>query len=1172
MKKIAAVLILILFHSLAFSEGTSSRQRIFDAFMKGDDAAFASEIAAYIDQHPFSPETHFYLRDLYNTARVSGCDGALRTMVALENKLSQKQDPASAQLRRRAADFIGELEFTYRKGNGRRFASEYHPVTRWNFSKPTMRFGKADMDRVWEQEIDQTAFHFSGSKQTSVLERTGTVYPERFLYPAKGIVFASALISAKGGIIVRVESNREYVLCVNGRRVIENKAGGVCRNSRSVSVSSADAALLVLKLSLSDDAYFRVTVTDGEFNPVSPAYVKTVPSSPGMVREIEEAPYDELRTAFEKSKSADAALHLGWFYSEYDDIRALEWYETSLALEENPAVRAIYASECGRFGSLYGYPSLEGREREEFARLSHRYPSCAPARNAMLRDSFRYLNRVDGTRDALALVAGGTADFDAFSAVCGYLQENGDSKALAGAAAAFAKTFPRSLRPLRYLASSCEVKNPAAALSYCRSFLEKGRDEDVAVKAANLALKAERSSGEELLSDYIDDAASPAAFTAVSGMIECGKYDAAKRILMRMAAVKDDPRILESLGRVQIGLGDSADLYWEKAASIEPASRFPRDYLTFKNGGKASPLLEPYRNTGAIPASLSDFFTGKTFGTSVIFRSAVQKINRDRSGRYFFEELIYMRGREDIERYGEYRIPFDRNLSVVECSIVRRDMSSNSTYAMHEVDGEKYLTVGGLAPDVMLHVAYEVDNYSPLLADSALVCSGTIFMNGWDEAVDAYCAKVIVPSEMPLHVSAFQGAEVTSSASGDETVWTVRAKIAAAVRHEHNAPGPERLLGWYAFSECTDSADFAEWYRGTWPEKTRIAFPRISGSSQSAVVAEVYRRLSRSLSLEEDSLFSIENPSEVLYKGKGSAEDKVFCAKRILEDYGIESQPALVMRKGMPAGTLRADQFISVILLVPVDGKELWLDFSHQYSAPGVLSDAAENANVLVIGKAGVLQRIAHSSVSSSEKYEGSLVIGGSGEASFRLGASFSGRNAFIGKYADDERYRDELTGMVAGIFHRSAVVSGVAFSSGMQGETSLTVNGTIPGFALSGSRTLSFKPFFHSTELPRFLEGETRQSALSIQEEISCVERYSVTLPEGFGNEETSFAKTVTFGRGSVRCLVTKKKGSASVDVERTVSFPECEIEPESYGDFVRFCAELRAIEQMRLTFTSAK
>lgn len=1172
MKKTAAVLILIIFHSLSFSETVSSRQRIFDAFMKGDDAAFASEVAAYIDQHPYSPETHFYLRDLYNTARVNGCDDAMRCMSALEKKLSGKTDAASVTLRRRTVDFLDDLEFTFRRGNGRRFASEYHPVARWNFSKPVNRFGKADLDHVWEQESDQRTFHFSGSKQVSVQERTGTVYPERFIYPAKGIVFASSLISAKGGVVVRVESSRDYILYVNGRRALENRSGGVCRNSRSVSISDTDAALLMMKLSLSDDASFRVTVTDAALIPQSPVYVKTVPSSAGTVREIEESPHEELFAAYGKSKSAETALHLGWFYSEYDDIRALEWYERSLSLEENPAVRAIYASECGRFGSLCGYPSLEGKEREEFVRLAHRNPSCVPARNALLRDSFRYLNRVDGTRDALALIAGGTADFDAYSAVCGYLQENGDSIALSSAASSFAEKFPRSLRPLRYLASSSEIRNPAAALSYCRRFLEKGRDDDVAIKAANLSIKAERSDGADMLADYIDDAASPAAFTAVSGMIECGKYEAAKKVLMRMAAVKDDPRIYESLGRVQIGLGGSADLYWEKAASLEPSSRFPRDYLTFKNGGKASPLLEPYRDNAAIQALLKDFFTGKTFTSSVLFRSSVQRIQADRSGRYFFEELIYMRGREDIEHYGEYRIPFDRNMSVIECSIVRRNMSSNATYAMHEVDGEKYLTVGGLAPDVVLHVAYEVDNYSPVLGDSALVCSGTLFMNAWDEGVDDYRALIIVPSALRLNVSASEGADVASAASGDETLWTVRAKNVAAVRHERNSPGPERLLGWYAFSECSDAADLVEWYRGTWPEKTRIAAPTFTSSSKAEIVDDVYRWLSRSFVLDDDSLFSIENPSEVIYRGKGSAEDKVFCAKRVFEQYGIDSQPALVMRKGMPAGTIRADQFVSVILLVNVDGRELWLDFSHQYSAAGVLSAAADNASVLVIGKDSVSQRIARSVSASSEKYDGSLVIGGSGEASFRLGTSFTGRNTFIEKYADDDRFRDELTGMIAGIFHRSAIVSDVAFSRGAAGEASLSVNGTIPGFALSGSSTLSFRPFFHPTELPRFLEGESRQAPLSIQEDISCDERFSITLPKGYENGEAAFSKTVSFGRGSVRCLVTKKKGSDTVVVERTVRFPECEIEAESYGDFVRFCAELREMEQMRLTFTAAK
>jgi hypothetical protein len=280
------------------------------------------------------------------------------------------------------------------------------------------------------------------------------------------------------------------------------------------------------------------------------------------------------------------------------------------------------------------------------------------------------------------------------------------------------------------------------------------------------------------------------------------------------------------------------------------------------------------------------------------------------------------------------------------------------------------------------------------------------------------------------------------------------------------------------------------------------------------------------------------------------------------------------MRKGVSV-PLKTDRFSGILLNIPGgDEGDIWLDFSRQFCPAGVLSPGAENADVFLITDDGLVQKkFARSVMKSAEKYEASLQIGTSGEAEFSLTAMFTGRNSLIEKYATDERYSDELIGNIAEIFHHRAVVADAAFTDGsMYGEKGISVRGTIPGFALTGSRTLSFKPFFNPTELPDFLGAETRLSPLVIGEEILKDERSRILLPAGYEDEIFSFDKIAVFSRGSVRYSVKKDKGSSTVVVERSVHFPECEIEPENYGDFLTFCSELRAVEQMRVTFTKGR
>lgn len=1169
----SVIFLLSAFTALPASVSGSGEQKIFDAFFRGDDQSFSSELENYVRSFPSRPEIHFYARDLYNIADIAGPETAIGVFRFLEGVLSAKNDPSSQLLKRRIASFRDDLEYRYRRSDGTDFASKYFPVTKWNISSPFRRYGKGDMAHQFTPEFNAGNFHLTGSKPVTVKERSGFVYPERFLYPSKGVAYASTSLSSAGGLIVRVESNREYQLFVNGRRIIDNRFSSKYRNARSVRITGTESALLMIKIDLSDDAFFRMTAMDSSWNPKAPSYSKLIAAAgSGSAEEVQEQPYEELSAEYNAEKSAGTALKLGWYFSEYDDVEAVKWYETSLSLKDDPAVRAIYSSECIRLGSLYSCAYLEGKGKAGFARLALRYPDCVPARNAVLKEKFVYDDRVEITKEIMKAARSGKYDFDGFDQICRYLEDSGDTGSLKDAAETFAASFPRSLQPIGYLAKSCAAANPEKALVYCRAILEKERDQQLADLAAHLAAGSGNRRSEEFLTGYIDDPTAPAAYTAAALLIDCGRYNDARNLLLQMAAVKDDPRIYESMGRLKLLSGSTPDMYWEKAAASEPSSRFPRDYLSYKTEGKSLPILDSYRDHRKIQQVIGDFTSGKKSEAGILYRSAVQKIYQDRSGRYFFEEFINIRNRQDVERYGEYRIPFDKNLAVRNCSVIRHDGSATESYAVHGIDGEKYLTVSGLAPEHLLHIAYEVDNYLPLLPGSSLVCSGSLFMNGYDEQVEEYSSVIEAPEEMALSVASSDGATVERNQSGAVSCWTIRAHSLPAMREEARGAEPERFLGWYSFTECGTYDDLGEWYRGLWPDRGLLSVPPLEASSRQQTVRNVYEFLSRKIVLDERSLFTPVKPGDMLFAGKGSSEDKVFCAKEILAEFGIPSMPALVMRKGTPSGTIRSDMFSNVILCIPGgDEGNIYLDFSHQYYPAGVLASSAENSRVCIIGNDGtVSEKIAHSSIRSAEKYVSTLEIGPAGEAGFSLSAVFSGINTFVEKYADDERYRDELSGIIAGLFHRNADVMDVAFlPDPAYGEKALSIRGKIPGFALMGSGTLSFLPFFHSTELPSYLSGESRLSPLVINEAISTDERIRILLPPGFESETVAFEKTVSFSRGAVRCAVKKEKGSSVVVVERTVLFPECEIDAESYGEFLRFCAGLREIEQMRITLS---
>jgi hypothetical protein len=131
-----------------------------------------------------------------------------------------------------------------------------------------------------------------------------------------------------------------------------------------------------------------------------------------------------------------------------------------------------------------------------------------------------------------------------------------------------------------------------------------------------------------------------------------------------------------------------------------------------------------------------------------------------------------------------------------------------------------------------------------------------------------------------------------------------------------------------------------------------MLFARKSPDEQ---IKSVFDYVSGKIELKGNLSFSPQNVPDILYKKRGSAEDKTVLALSMLAGLGIKSYIAFTgINEFTYASGFSADIFTNILLYIPLDVKTgLWMDFSNKGLDLGETSGSLAGKDAVVILKDG---------------------------------------------------------------------------------------------------------------------------------------------------------------------------------------------------------------------------
>ncbi|HEY1407233.1 MAG TPA: hypothetical protein VF857_11535, partial [Spirochaetota bacterium] len=337
MRTLACIIITISLNATSLVAQSFNREKgLFDAFSSGNEYAFSEEIISYIHKYPRSVECYLLLHDLMNCTEIVGHQKIISELEKLTSL--KEQQPIDAMIKRRAVDYLSLIKYHTRKGEGKIFAETYYPIMRWTLSKVFHRYGRGDLIFPYPDDL-QPAFEQSQKSVSADLQ--GFIIPSQWSVKSDGVIYSHAVLDIPKESVVRIESKGEYLLFVNGAKVIQNIRGDHFRTTRLLRNSERGICVLSIKSFVSGEG-IRVTLEDTQGMPIVPQYSSSMQMKERITfDEIDDYPLSELKS---RAESPEKKFFLGWYFSDCESDEMFAYYE-SIAKNENPVFRFLLASE-----------------------------------------------------------------------------------------------------------------------------------------------------------------------------------------------------------------------------------------------------------------------------------------------------------------------------------------------------------------------------------------------------------------------------------------------------------------------------------------------------------------------------------------------------------------------------------------------------------------------------------------------------------------------------------------------------------------------------------------------------------------------------------------------------------------------------------------------------------
>ena len=878
----------------------------------GDMHKYYSELGNAIIQHYSSPRLWVYLQQLHELGGMAGQERLLNILQKARKIIYDDPSVQHKNLLLLQLDLEIEKTVNRLRNVTLQHSSLINPVNRWVMAGPYRRYGAGDLWYSFIQGIHAGSDGLlEDGKRVNAGKTRGIVRLDEVTANSNGIMYAVSSFAASGQVKLRVYSNGEYILKVNGKAVLENSQETVKRNTRIVLVDVDEGVTCMLKLRTAPGVWFRVLVTDGSDALVPVQFTEKKYTGLREYMESLDYPFPLLAGDIQDGKRY-AFARMGLYFQNLGSRESIKYYRSGweksgsdgyLAwLYLDALMSARVSRPCDAELKIAGnvLDELGGRNNIPTRYQYARYLASTGRIEDAIQEGMEILSKAKGYLPAYEPVFRWSNEKSRDDLVV-QLLDNMEIK------------FPHCTEGRLLKAEYLEKSDPSASEKICRDILKK----EYSDRARKILVSI--LSSQQRYDDLISYSEIPgerwnymeALFEAYMAL---EKFDECRSFLMKEMVKRDNIRGLYFLGKMEMLQGEDPDLYWEKLLRDKPEWYWFRDMYSVYTGTHAGNHDNGTWRYDCPGAPVIDK-NGETVKHS---RRIEFKLPAPGYCEISWSEII-VSGRETAPD-NTITVPFTGNIRIRESYACK----NGKTYPVKAVVEEKkentVVFLKGIKSSSVVKFSMDIrDALSDGLGDSFVTMQGLFQGNG--NTTQNTEVQITCPVDMHLRVVSSGASKKGESVKNEKREYTAT----------FNAPGSG-----ISFTTCESWQDFALVYNALL-RKSTAGFDLAEYSIQKnpgtlETVHSIFRKVQQGITLRGGSIFEVGRSVDVLYSKEGSAAAKTVLAKNMLAGQGMASYLAFPMKKkceGLYGDSPNYGRIMKPLLYVPVnDDKIVWLDFS----------------------------------------------------------------------------------------------------------------------------------------------------------------------------------------------------------------------------------------------------
>ena len=899
----------------------------------GDMKEYFTTFVTLLENYYAQPGAWVYLKQAGKLSGVYGQEKILSLLSALRTKVNSDK---SLEFRNQMLLHLDlEIESIRRHLTSSNSGQQtcINPVTKWIINGPYSRYGYNDLWHTFVPEISGSLVSLAeNGKRIHAGKSRGLVRVDEVMAEDGGIIYASSSFPATGSVKIRVHSNMEYILNVNGNVVVENSKVSVMRTCRIVQVNVQKGVTIMLKMRNRHDRLFRVLVTDHRDMMIPVQYTNDVFTTTGDYMELMDYPFAALSRDIQQKKEY-GLRRMGMYYENLKSMESHRYYRKAF-------VKSNSGYDAARLLAVLLNNNSNNEDTAELKIASDFITTYEALKDDCIPLRFQYARLMAASKkfkkaihEGMAIATEAHAYLPVYDPLVRWCTSTGRVDLAAQFIAQVRKQFPYYVNGKLMEAEFLRLRNPERCEKICRDILLKEYCDEA--KTILIDVLSSRQKYAEMI-EVAEKFGNKWMYTErlFHGYMAIKKYAECRTFLMKEIVKRNNMMGLYYLGMMEIILGEDTDLYWDKLMREKPGWYWFRNRYSFYHE-----IIEKSVNEDeSIP-----IVNKKTEYTKCISMKRQFRITGSGHCEVECHDILYTGTASDNLKKIVIRVPFNGNTRIRKLKTTRNGVPYSVLPEITHDDERTMISLSGIKPDTLISCKFNVYNALDDGLGDRVVALKRVNIADSPYPVDTTNVSIMYPRDMYMGV-AIKGAKDTRDYSRDED-------------RIFEADFVKSSTAEIAFANFESWHDFAVMFNGI-VKKSGEGFYLANDlffekGNVRSIIDSVYDRVQKNISLEDGSILHVGRAIDVLNSAKGTAVEKAVLAKYVLAGKGVKSYLALPMKRGSESfygDRVNYGRIERAILYVPMNNNDsVWLDFSNHGGDAGMLGEDVDGAKALML-------------------------------------------------------------------------------------------------------------------------------------------------------------------------------------------------------------------------------